>query len=58
MNAICQAHYLRFFSDLNQKIVEPDKYEKSRFYTKKQPAINEFCIDNRGQLLHVGLRKK
>ncbi len=57
MNATRQALYLRFLSDPDQKIVEADKYEKSRLYTEKRRAINEFCIDNKGQLLHVGLKK-
>ena len=57
INATCRALYLRFLSDSDQKIVEPDKHEKFRLYTKKRQAINEFYIDNRGQLLHVGLRK-
>lgn len=59
MNATCRAFYLQFLSDPDQKMVEPDKHEKSRLYlyTGKPRAINEFCVDNRGQLLHVGLRK-
>ncbi len=58
INATCRALYLRFLSDPDQKIVKPDKHKKSRLYTEKRGAINEFWIDNRGQLLHVGLRKK
>ncbi len=58
MNATRRALYLRFFSDPDQKIVEPDKHKKFRFYTEKRRAINEFCIDNRGQLFHAGLRKR
>ncbi len=57
MNASRRALYLRFLSDPDQKIVETDKHEKSRLYTEKRRAINEFCVDNRGQLLHVGLKK-
>ena len=56
MNTTRQELYLRFFSDQDQKIFELDKYEKSRFYTQKCRAINKFCIDNRGQLFHVGMR--
>ncbi len=58
MNATRQALYLRFLFDPDQKIVKPDKHKKSRLYTKKRRAINEFCIDNRSQLLHVDLRKE
>ncbi len=58
MNAPRRTFYLQFFSNPDQKIVEPDKHEKSRFYTEKCRVINEFCIDNDGQLLHVGLRKR
>ena len=58
MNSTCRTLYLQFFSNPDQKIVKPDKREKSRFYTEKRRAINEFCIDNEGQLLHVGLRKQ
>ena len=57
MNATRRALYLRFLSNQDQKIVKPDKHEKSRFYTEKRQAMNEFCIDNRGQLRHDGLRK-
>ena len=57
MNTTRQALYLQFFSDLDQKIVEPDKHKESRLYIEKHRAINEFCIHNRGQLLHVCLRK-
>ena len=57
INATHWALYLRFLPDPDQKIVEPDKHEKSRFYTEKRQAIKELCIDNRGQLLHVSLRQ-
>ena len=57
IKATRQALYLQFLSDPDQKIVEPDKHKNFRFYTKKHQAINEFCINNKGQLLHVGLRK-
>ena len=40
MNATRQALYLRFFSDLDQKIVEPDKHEMSCLSTKKSQAMN------------------
>ena len=58
MNATRWALYPRFLSDTDQKIIEPDKHEKSRLYTKKHRAINGFCIDNKGQLLHDGLGKR
>ncbi len=58
MNATRRALYLRFLSDPDQKIVKPDKHEKSCLYTEKRRAINEFCIDNRCQLFHVSLRKR
>ncbi len=58
MNATRRAIYLQFLSDPDHKIVEPDKYEKTRLQNKRSQAINEFCINNRGHLLHVGLRKK
>ena len=57
MNATRRAFSLGFLSDPDQKIVKPDKHEKSRFYTEKRQAINEFFIDNRSQLLHVGFKK-
>ncbi len=58
MDATRRALYLRFLSDPDQKIVKADKHEKSRLYTKKRRAINECCIDNKGQHLHVGLKKR
>ncbi len=58
MNAARRAIYRRFFSDPDQKITKLDKHEKFRFYTEKHRAINRFCIDNGGQLLHFGLRKR
>ncbi len=58
MNATRRALYLQFLYDPDQKTVELDKYEKSRFFPENLQAINEFCFDNSGQLLHVGLRKK
>ena len=58
MNATCRTLYLQFLSNPDQNIVEPDSHEKSRFYTEKRRAIKKFCIDNRGRLLHVGLRKE
>ena len=42
MNASRRALYLRFLSDPDQKIVETEKHEKSRLYTEKSRAINEF----------------
>ena len=58
MNATRRAFYLRFLSDLDQKIVKPDKHKKSRLYTEKSRKINRFYIDNKGEVLYVGLRKR
>ena len=58
INAFYHAHYLQFFSDPDQKIVEIDKYKKFHLNTKKRQAINEFCVNNKGQLLHIGLKKR
>ncbi len=44
MNATCRALYLEFFSDLDQKIVEPDKHEKSRLYTEKRRATMSIVL--------------
>lgn len=53
----CQVFYLQFLSNLNRKIVKPDKHEKFHLYIQKRLAINKFSVDNSGQLLQGNLKK-
>ena len=56
-NATKRAQYLSFLADPEQKITERDKAEKKRLHAEKRRAIKEFCVDSRGQLLHVAQKK-
>lgn len=58
MNATKRAQYISFFADPEQKITEKDKAEKKRLHAEKRRAIKEFCVDSRGQLLHVAQKKR
>ena len=44
MNATRQTLYLRFLSDPEQKIVKPDKNEKSRLYTENFEQSTSFVL--------------
>ncbi len=44
MNATRQTLYLRFLSDPEQKIVKPDKNEKSRLYTENFEQSMSFVL--------------
>lgn len=57
MNATKRAEYLRYLADPDDKINERDNIEKKGFNAVKRRAIQEFCVDARGQLLHVGQKK-
>lgn len=57
MNTTKRAQYLHFFANPEQKIVEKDKVEKARLHSEKRWAIKEYCVDSRGQLLHVAQKK-
>lgn len=56
-NATKRAQYLHFLANPEQKIAEKDKIEKARLYSEKRRATKEYCVDSRGQLLHVAQKK-
>lgn len=58
MNATKRVQYLPFPADLEQKIVEKDNIEKARLHSEKRRAMEEYCVDSRGELLHVAQKKK
>lgn len=53
MNATKRAQYLHFLANPEKKIAEKDKIEKPRLHSEKRRAIKEYCVDSRGQVLHV-----
>ena len=57
MNATKRAQYLSFLADPEQKITGKDKAEKKRLHAEIRRAIKEFCVDSRGQLLHIAQKK-
>ena len=57
MNATKRAGYLRYLADPEQKIHETDKVERKRLNSIKRRVIKEFCMDSRGQLLHIAQKK-
>ncbi len=58
MNATKRAEYLRYLVDPEQKIHKTDKVERNRLNSIKRRVIKEFCMDSRGQLLHIAQKKK
>lgn len=57
MNATKRAEYLRYLADPEQKIHETDKVERKRLNSIKRRVLKEFCMDSRGQLLHIAQKK-
>ncbi len=57
MNATKRAEYLRYLADPEQKIHETDKVERKRLNAIKPRVIKEYCMDSRGQLLHIAQKK-
>ncbi len=57
MNAIKRTQYLHIFAHWEQKIVEEDKIGKTRLHSEKHPAIKEYYVDSRRQLLNVAQKK-
>lgn len=58
MNATKRAEYLRYLADPEQKIHETDKVERKRLNAIKRRVIKVYCMDSRGQLLHIAQKKE
>ncbi len=58
INKTLWVFYLWFLSDPDLKIIGVDKNWKSCFSIKKCQAINEWFMNNKGQLFYVILNKK
>ena len=57
MNAIKRTEYPRYLANPGQKIHKTDKVERKQLNSIKRQVIKEFCIDFRGQLLHIAEKK-
>lgn len=58
INVAKRAIYLQWLAELNIKIAERNKVTRKWMNTVKQRAIQEFCVDAWGYLLHRGQKKE
>ena len=57
MNTTKRAEYLQYLANPEQKIHKTDKVERKQLNSIKWRVIKEFCMDSRGQLLHIAQKK-
>ena len=58
MNAIKRSQHLHFLGNWEEKIFAEDKIENACLHSENRRAIKEYCVNPRGQLLHLAQKKR